>query len=576
MNILGINAYHGDASACLIQNGQLIAAVEEERFTRVKHWAGFPAASIRYCLQTGGITAADLHHVAVSYNPKANLNRKLLFTLQKRPSLKLLLDRFSKQRKAINLKDQLASACQCAPETITAPIHTLEHHSTHLASAFLISPFEQAAILSIDGMGDFVSTLFAGGTGNQLKSSSRIYFPHSLGYLYNAITLYLGFPAYGDEYKVMGLAPYGEPEYLEAFRRIIYPTTEGFELNLDYFTHHSQGIAMSWDGAPGVQAFHSPELEKLLGVARQPGTELSQKHHNIAASLQAITEEILFHLLHRLYEQFPSENLCLAGGVAMNSVANGKISQHTPFKNVYVPLGAADNGTCIGAAFYLWHQVFKQPRKFVLDHAYWGSEFSDLECLSTLKAHNLQPLPLERQALLQRVVDALCAGKVVGWFQGRMEFGARALGNRSLLADPRRADMRDIINLRIKFREKFRPFAPSILEEQVDAYFVEHTPVPFMEKVFKVRPEKQAEIPAVTHVDGTGRLQTVSRSTNPLYWELIQTFAARTGVPLVLNTSLNENEPIVRTPEEALQCFLRTQMDALVLGSYYIERSQLG
>lgn len=574
MNILGINAYHGDASASLIQNGQLVAAVEEERFNRVKHWAGFPAQSIRYCLKAGDITPTELDFVAVSFNPKANLNRKLLFTLQQRPSLKSLLDRLSKQGKAVTLKENLAAACQCHPEQIRAEIHTLEHHTTHLASTFFVSFFSQAAILSVDGMGDFTSTLMAAGRDNQLEYFSRIYYPHSLGFLYNAITLYLGFPAYGDEYKVMGLAPYGEPEYLEAFRKIIFPKENGFELNLDYFTHHTQGIAMRWDnGAPKVEPFHSPKLEKLLGSSRTSQSEITQKHQNIAASLQAVTEEIIFYLLNRLYDRFPSENLCLAGGVAMNSVANGKITQKTPFKNVYIPAGAADNGTSFGAAFYLWHQVLKQPRQFVFDHALWGPEFSNQECLNALQEHNLQPKYLDRDVLLDRVTNDICAGKVVGWFQGRMEFGARALGNRSLLADPRREDMRDIINLKIKFREKFRPFAPSILEEHVGEYFEIDTPVPFMEKVFKVRADKKAQIPAVTHVDETGRLQSVSRKTNPLYWELIQTFATKTGVPLLLNTSLNENEPIVHTPSEAIKCFLRTRMDALVLGNYYVERS---
>ena len=576
MNILGINAYHGDASASLIQNGQLIAAVEEERFMRMKHWAGFPAQSIRYCLKVGKLSPSDLDRVAVSYNPKANLNNKLLFTLQNRPSLKSLLDRFSKQSKSTSIQEKLAETCQCHPSDIKAKIYTLEHHTTHLAGTFFVSPFEEAAILSVDGMGDFVSTLSASGKDNQLKYYSRIYYPHSLGYLYNAITLYLGFPAYGDEYKVMGLAPYGEPEYLEAFRRIIYPKADGFELNLDYFTHHQTGIAMNWEnGAPKVEPFHSPELEKLLGPMRQPKSELTEKHQNIAASLQAVTEEIIFHLLNELYEKSPSNNLCLAGGVAMNSVANGKITQNTPFQNIYIPVGAADNGTCYGAAFFVWHQILKQPRKFILQHAYWGTEFSDQECLAALQNHRLKAKYLEREVLLNQVVDALCEGKVVGWFQGRMEFGARALGNRSILADPRREDMRDIINLKIKFREKFRPFAPSILEEKVKDYFEIDRPAPFMEKVFKIRAEKRAEIPAVTHVDGTGRLQSVSRQTNPLYWDLIHTFASRTEVPLVLNTSFNENEPIVHTPEEAIKCFLRTRMDVLVLGSYYVERSEI-
>ena len=579
MNILGINAFHGDSSASLIQNGQMVAAVEEERFTRIKHWAGFPAESIRYCLQIGGIDATQLDHVAISYNPKANLNRKLLFTLQQRPSLSSLIDRFGKQSKSLGIRDSLAIACNISADLIRAPIHSLEHHSTHFASTFFVSPFEESAIMSIDGMGDFVSTLSGSGKGNQLQYFDRMHFPHSLGYLYNAITLYLGFPNYGDEYKVMGLAPYGKPEYLEEFRQIVYPQGDLMELNLDYFNHHKQGISMNWDGGvPTVLPFHSEKLEKLFGVPRNPQDELTEKHQNIATSLQAVTEEIIFHMLNRLWERTKSDNLCLAGGVAMNSVANGKITQKTPFKQVYVPSGAADNGTCFGAAFYVWHQVLKQPRNFVLEHGYWGSEFSDVECLAAIAKQDLRshylPLdqPSDRQAMLDKVVDEICEGKVIGWFQGRMEFGARALGNRSLIADPRRIDMRDIINLKIKFREKFRPFAPSILEESIGEYFEINESAPFMEKVFKIKSDKRSQIPAVTHVDGTGRLQSVSYKTNPLYWDLINTFAQRTGVPIVLNTSLNENEPVVRTPDEAIACFLRTSMDAIVLGSYYVER----
>ena len=581
MNILGINAYHGDSSASLIQNGQLIAAVEEERFTRIKHWAGFPSESIRYCLQVGGINATQLDHVAVSYNPKANLNRKLLFTLQQRPSLSSLIDRFGKQSKSLGIRDSLAIACNISSEEIRAEIHTLEHHSTHFASTFFVSPFEESAILSIDGMGDFVSTLLGAGRGNQLQYFDRTHFPHSLGYLYNAITLYLGFPNYGDEYKVMGLAPYGEPEYLEEFRQIVYPKGDSLELNLDYFDHHKKGISMNWtDGIPKVLPFHSEKLEKLFGTPRHPQDELTEKHQNIATSLQAVTEEIIFHILNRLWELTKSDNLCLAGGVAMNSVANGKITQKTPFKEIYVPSGAADNGTCFGAAFYVWNQILKQPRNFVLEHGNWGSEFTDAECLEAINRYNLKShyLPLDqpddRQAMLNKVVDAMVDGKVVGWFQGRMEFGARALGNRSLIADPRRADMRDIINLKIKFREKFRPFAPSILEENIGEYFEIDAPAPFMEKVFKIKPDKRSQIPAVTHVDGTGRLQSVSHKTNPLYWDLINTFAQRTGVPIILNTSLNENEPVVRTPDQAIACFLRTSMDIIVLGSHYVERPE--
>ncbi len=411
-------------------------------------------------------------------------------------------------------------------------------------------------------------------TGEQIEKLDEVFYPHSLGFLYNALTIYLGFPNYGDEYKVMGLAPYGQPEYIEEFRRIIFPKGRTFELNLDYFTHPQNGISMSWEaGSPKVEPFHSKLLEERLGPPRQPNEELTPKHENIAASLQRVTEEIIFHLLNQLHEAAPSENVVLVGGCAMNSVANGKVTRETPFRHVYVPVGAADNGTAIGAAFHVWNQFLGEPRSFRLDHAFWGSGVDAAECRAAASQVGLETRAMDENALVEHVVDAICDGKVVGWFQDRMEFGARALGGRSLLADPRRADMRELINLKIKFREKFRPFAPSVLEEHVGDYFEVNEPSPFMERVLPIRPEKQAEIPAVTHVDGSGRLQTVSRRTSPLYWNLIERFRQRTGVPMLLNTSLNENEPIVRTPQEAVSCFQRTAMDMLVLGNFVIERT---
>jgi carbamoyltransferase len=574
LNILGINAFHGDASAALVIDGQLVAAVEEERFNRVKHWAGFPAASIEYVLEEGGITARDLDHVAVSFDPKANLGRKALFTLINRPSLRSVIDRLRRQGKSLSLRQQLADACGVSPADVRAEFHNVEHHDAHLACGFLLSPFASASILSIDGMGDFVSTVTARGEGQQIEKIDEVFYPHSLGFLYNALTIYLGFPNYGDEYKVMGLAPYGQPEYIEEFRRIIFPKGKTFELNLDYFTHPQNGISMSWDaGSPKVEPFHSKLLEERLGPPRRPNEELSSKHENIAASLQRVTEEIIFHLLNQLYETAPNENVVLVGGCAMNSVANGKVTRETSFRQVYVPVGAADNGTALGAAFHVWHQLLGKPRSFQLEHAFWGGGVDAVECRAAASQVGLEARAMDETALVDHVVNAICDGKVVGWFQNRMEFGARALGSRSLLADPRRTDMRELINLKIKFREKFRPFAPSVLEERVGEYFEINEPSPFMERVLPIRQEKQAEIPAVTHVDGSGRLQTVSRRTSPLYWNLIERFRQRTGVPMLLNTSLNENEPIVRTPQEAVSCFQRTAMDMLVLGNLVIERN---
>ncbi|MCA9050475.1 MAG: nodulation protein [Planctomycetaceae bacterium] len=573
MNILGINAYHGDASAALVVDGRLVAAVEEERLNRVKHWAGFPAQSVQYCLDDAGIRISDVDHVAISFNPRANLGRRLAYVATHRPSLSAIMDRLKRQGKTLSLEQQLADGLHVSRSDIRAQVHRIEHHQTHVAAGFLISPFDEAAVLSVDGMGDFTSTLTAYAQGTSWKELNRVYFPHSIGFLYSALTMYLGFPHYGDEYKVMGLAPYGEPEFADVIRRMIRQRGETFELNLDYFTHHKRGVKMAWnDGAPIVEPFYSERLVRELGPARSKNEPTTQRHDNIAKSLQVVTEEIIFHLLNRLHEKTGSANLCMTGGVAMNSVANGKITTETPFEKVYVPAGAADNGTAFGAAFYVWNRVLGQPRTFIQDHAYWGCQTDEAEAVMAAKEAGVPYEELADDELADRTADLLIDGKVVGWFQGKMEFGARALGNRSLLADPRRTDMRDIINLRIKYREKFRPFAPSILEEHVGEWFEIDEPTPYMEKVFPIRPGQRFRIPAVTHVDGSGRLQTVSEKSNPLYHSLIKSFYQKTGVPIVLNTSLNENEPIVRTPAEAISCFLRTDMDAIVLGRVLINR----
>jgi len=569
--ILGINAYHGDSSAALVRDGVLIAAVEEERFKRIKHWAGMPLASIQYCLGTAGITIPEVDYIAISTNPRANLGHKAAYSLKNHVRFGAVIDRMKRMKKALGIKEEIANYFDVDIRDLRARLVGVEHHEAHAASGFFTSPFDRSAILSIDGMGDFVSTWFGHGEGNRIAGFRKVYYPHSVGFLYEATTRFLGFPKYGDEYKVMGLAPYGHPVYSEKFREIIRPENSVFSLNMNYFTHAKNIINMKWDGGePNAEAFYSSLFEKEFGPVFPDRSPADERMENIAASLQSVTEDIIFELLNSLYSQFPCENLCLVGGVAMNSVANGKAYLNTPFRNIFVPAGAADNGTSIGAAFYVWNQIMKNPRTFEMEHAFWGSSFSEEECERVIANHGVQALRMDDVSLTNAVVDLLCDGKVVGWFKGRMEFGARALGNRTLLADPRRADMREIINTRIKFREKFRPFAPSVLEGHVSDYFEYSVPSPFMEKVVPIRAEKRAEIPAVTHVDGTGRLQTVDSQTNPKYWNLISEFGKRTGVPMVLNTSLNENEPIVRTPEEALQCFLRTKMDAIVLESFLV------
>jgi carbamoyltransferase len=580
MNILGINAYHGDVSAVLVRDGQLVAAVEEERFRRVKHWAGFPAQAIDCCLRMADIKPRQVDAFAVSRSVRANLSRKLLFSARHWPSFSLLRDRAQNSGSVHHLSTVLAHHLGLEHGYVRPRMHYVEHHPAHLASSFFVSPFQEAAVCAIDGFGDFVSTSFALGRGNTLDVRKRVFFPHSLGLLYLAITQFLGFMKYGDEYKVMGLAPYGTPRHDNAIRRLLHlKQGDFFELDLSYFKHWSEGAPMTWDdGEPTLGRVFTLKLEELLGPARSPEQPVDGRHEDIAASLQVVYEEAAFHVLNEVYRRVKLGDLCLAGGCAMNSVANGKVREHTPFKRIFIQPAAGDNGTALGAAYYVWNHVLGRPRSFVMQNSYWGPEFDQRAMHQTLsdRWHELQDFKVTRvgmdDELCAWTAERIAAGDVVGWFQGRMEWGARALGNRSIVADPRRPDMREIINTKIKFRERFRPFAPSIAEENLDEYFVGAVPDPYMVQVYPVRPEKRTVIPAVTHVDGSGRLQTVSRTTNPLYWKLIKAFEARTGVPVLLNTSFNENEPIVHRPSEALDCFLRTRMDVLVLGPYVLRK----
>ena len=582
MNVVGLNAYHGDVSAVLVRDGRLVAAVEEERFRRIKHCAGFPAHALAACLEIGGIQAEDVDLFAVSRDPRAHLWRKALFVLRHRP------------RGTVSARARNLSSVRRLPATIASTLgldqmrtrartRFVEHHPSHLASAAFVSPFESAAVCAIDGFGDFVSTSWGCVDGPRLSVTGRVFFPHSLGLLYLAITQHLGFMRYGDEFKVMGLAPYGEPRFVSEIASLVHLRDDGsFELDLSYFRHTTDGVSMTWnDGEPTIGPVYSPKLEALLGPARRADEPIDARHEAIAASLQAVFERAAMHVLRHVQKATGRTALCLAGGCAMNSVANGKIREQTDFREVFIQPAAGDNGTALGAAFHAWHAATGRPRDFVLSHGYWGPAFDDGEIAAALDAQ--QAAIRERrcvrrhwpdQAMLDMwTADHIAAGRVVGWFQGRMEWGARALGNRSILADPRRADMRDIINTRIKFRERFRPFAPSVLEEALDEFFVGAVPDPFMLQVYPVREKKRAAVPAITHVDGSGRLQTVSPRTNARYYDLIKTFQRITGVGMLLNTSFNENEPIVHTPEQALDCFLRTDMDVLVAGGHSVERA---
>lgn len=581
MVILGLNVYHADSSACIVIDGKLIAAVEEERFTRVKHWAGFPVNSIAYCLEEAGIGIDEVDHCAINRQPRANFMKKSLFTFSNRTSMKMLNDRLRNASKINNIRELISTTFN-NKKNFSIQFHSVEHHVAHLASTFFLSPFNRAAVVSLDGFGDFISTMWGVGRGNKIDVKHKTFFPHSLGHFYLALTQYLGFLKYGDEYKVMGLAAYGKPRYMDAMRIIVRTTNSGFELDLDCFVHHSTGFNMDWDdGEPSIGVLYSRKLEGLLGPARKNGEDIQEKHMDIAASLQKRYEEIFFHVLNQAHNRTKSQYLALAGGCAMNSVANGKIFAQTPFKDVYIQPAGGDAGGAIGAAYYVWHHKLGKPRDFVMDQPYLGAEFRNDVIENILKESNaaiesagcsVQRID-DQQELCRQTAGYISDGMVIGWFQGRMEWGPRALGNRSILCDPRRPDMKDIMNLKIKRRESFRPFAPSIQVEATGEYFETSYPVPFMLKVYSIKPEKREVIPAVTHVDGTGRLQTVSKEDNALYWMLIDEFCRITGVPVLLNTSFNENEPIVCRPEEALDCFLRTEMDVLVLGDYIIKRN---
>ena len=603
--ILGINAYHGDAAAAIIRDGQIVTAVEEERFNRVKHCAGFPSQSIRFCLEAAGISIEDVDHVGISRDPSAHLHKKVLFAATRaarqlsmasarasssvasvdsetKPDsngngsgmFRQIKNRLGNAAKVRDLKEDLARMFGVPSDRLKAQFHNVEHHRAHLASSFFVSPFERAALLSIDGFGDFISTMWAIGERNSIEVLGQVEYPHSTGIVYTATTQFLGFPHYGDEGKVMGLAPYGRPRFIREFRDIIRTEERGqFRINLDYFRHHTEGVEMTWDqGSPVIGKIFSEAFVETFGPRRSPGAPLTERERDIAASLQLRLEEVGFHILDHVHEVTGLTDLGLSGGVAYNSVMNGKILLNTPFKRVYVQPAAGDSGTALGVCFQIHNGVLQQPRGDIMLGAYTGPEFSNDEIKVELERAGLRFEVLNDIEVTRRAASDIAGGLVVGWFQGKMEFGPRALGNRSIVVDPRRADMKDILNDRIKKREPFRPFAPSILAERVGDYFEQTHPAPTMLMVYQIKSERRDEIPAVTHVDGSGRLQTVSQELNPRYYQLISDFERMTGVPVVLNTSFNENEPIVCTPNDAIQCFLKTKMDVLYLGNNLVRR----
>ena len=579
MYIIGLNAYHPDSSACIIKNGRLISAAEEERFNRIKHYSGFPINALKFCLKSCDINLSNVSYIAINRNPSANNFRRLLYLFTHKTQLKQLINKFKTRSKFQNISNILFK--EFKEDKFLGKIINIEHHLAHLSSCYHVSPFNESCLISVDGFGDFVSTTWGYGVDNKINIDKKIYFPNSLGTFYETITQFLGFTNYGDEYKVMGLAPYGKPKYLNQLREILKIKKNGeFQLNLKYFQFHQSNFNMSWNsGVPKNNQLFSNQLIELLGNPRKENQEITQYHKDLANSTQKIYEEAFLNILNNLYEKYKCENLSIAGGCGMNSVANGKVKRLTKFKNIYIQPAAGDAGGAIGSAYSTYFRKTNKTKNFVMKHAYWGSSFNNNYIKNLLD--NCQDISdkcfiveniTNNLELCKKISKLISLGNIIGWFQGKMEWGPRALGNRSILGDPRNKDMKDILNSKIKRRESFRPFAPSILIENVNEWFETIDEVPFMMKVYQIIESKRKIIPAVTHVDGSGRLQTVKKDTNELYYCLIKEFYNITNVPILLNTSFNENEPIVCKPDEALNCFLRTNMDVLVLENYVISR----
>ncbi|MGA7753384.1 MAG: carbamoyltransferase C-terminal domain-containing protein [Candidatus Sulfotelmatobacter sp.] len=575
MLILGLNMFHADASAAIVVDGEVKFAVAEERLNRHKHFGGFPALAVKACLDAAGARISDVEHVAVGQDSDANLAKKVQYALSN-PAKILNFIRLRQRKEAMrDVRSLLAKVLDVDSAQLRFQEHHLEHHIAHIASAYYCSPWEKAAGFSYDGSGDFVSTMMARCEGNEIEVLERVFLPHSLGSLYTMICEFIGYSKYGDEGKVMGLAPYGKETYCDEISKIVSPKNGGFQLDLGYFKPlgSNQGMQVLPDGTVRLARHFSDRMEKQFGEQRKPNAEIAQRDMDLAFAVQHRFEEIVFHLLNGLHATVPIDLLAMAGGCALNSVANGKIFDRTPFRRTYIQPAAGDEGLAIGAALHTYHSVLKQPRRHELKSSYLGPEFSESRIQSALQSAGLRYRKLERGALLEETAEQIAAGNVVGWFQGRMEWGPRALGNRSIVAHPGLPNMKDVLNARIKHREWFRPFAPSIMADHQHEYFEHDHPSPFMLHVYKIRPEKRKELCAVNHVDDTGRLQTVTREENPMYYDLIAAFHRKTGIPVILNTSFNENEPIVCTPEEAIDCFQRTRMDVLAIGPFLVAKS---
>jgi carbamoyltransferase len=592
--ILGLNAFHPDSAACVLRDGKLVAAVAEERLgLRHKHVAGFPGRAVAEVLRMAGGTIRDVDYLAIGNDSNANVRAKVRHVLQSPiKSARGVLTHFQRRGKMHTAQQMVAEACGVKETDCRFKVARVEHHLAHLASSFFSSDFDEAAGFSYDGSGDFTSAMFGRCRGNGIEILDRVHVPHSLGFFYTALCQFIGFSKFGEEYKVMGLAAYGQPVYLDLMRELLIigdrswkmrdgetpssqlpassSTSGQFRLNSKFFRPLGKNLEECVDatGEIVLPPLYSDELARRLGAPRMRGETLTQRENDIACSVQARFEEVVLACLRSLHQRVPTDKLVTAGGCALNGVCNARILRETPFKKSYIQCAASDDGTAIGAAQHVWHTLLGKPRTEIVDHAYWGPEHAEADMEAALKAKGLVFERFERGALLEREAAHLNAGHVTGWYQGRSEWGPRALGNRSILAHPGWPGMKDLINQKIKRREAFRPFAPSILADETGNYFEQTVESPFMMHVVKIKPEKRAALAAVCHEDNTGRLHTVKRSQNEMYYDLIKTFSQKSGTPVVLNTSFNENEPIVDTPQQAVDCYVRTDMDVLCLGPF--------
>jgi len=572
--ILGINAYHASASAALLVDGQPVAAIAEERLNRVKYYAGFPKLAIQACMKQAGVTFKDIDTVAIGRDPNANRAKKVEYTLRHPTKIVNLIKQRSSRAQLDDLRALFAEQFGVEEAGFRFDQHQVEHHLAHIASAYFISPWESAAGLSVDGSGDFVTVMMANCSGSDIDVKSRIYVPHSLGNVYMMVCEFIGYGKYGDEGKVMGLAPLGENAFKQHFDDMIALTADGFRVNPKYFMPFGSnpGMSINDEGEMIIHRHYSDAMIELFGPPRRNGEELTKRDMDLAFGVQYIFEKTYMHLLNILHQAVPTERVAMAGGCALNSVANGKLFHETPFRETVIQPAAGDDGLALGAALYVSNTIHREGKRHVMKDAYLGQDYSDAEIEAELEKSGIRYERLDRDALIERTAGEIVKGNVIGWYQGRMEWGPRALGNRSILTHPGFPGMKDILNARIKRREWFRPFAPAVLVERQSEIFDFDHPSPYMLHVYKIRPEWRERISAVNHTDNTGRLQSVGRDENPMYYDLIKAFERRTGIPVVLNTSFNENEPIVNTPAEAIDCFARTKMDVLSIGPFFCKK----